>query len=144
MAAGITWQKAVELNLRKTMKESDWLKIEPFTKQPARRSASTTMPIWKSSPPPIDRLADDMPKTPVKDEIESSINWLEAFHRYEPTEATRRFVNKAKKEGITLNKKGIEMVRQIMSDRLNATSRLTGVLKSSKCREFSIDISKLS
>jgi cobaltochelatase CobS len=39
MTAGLSWDEAVEVSIRKTMKADDWSKIEPATKRPRKQQA---------------------------------------------------------------------------------------------------------
>lgn len=128
MKEGFTWDEAVQVCLRKSMKTADWEKLADAVRKPGAKQAPAAAPVLPSPPP-------------------TNESWQKLYTEGSYNQALTTFLAETDAKNIKLNNKGVEMIRKIFSERpqLNnfTLSRIDGVLRSPKCLHRSVTLNGL-
>jgi hypothetical protein len=129
MKEGFTWDEAVQVCLRKSMKQTDWDKIAEASLPPLKLSKTTEVTSQPASTP------------------EPQVNWTHLYNLGQHEKALQMFLSETDAKGVKLNNKGVEMIRKIFSERPQINnytlSRIDGVLRSPKCIHRSVTLNGL-
>jgi MoxR-like ATPase len=128
MKEGFSWDEAVQVCLRKSMKQADWDKLADACHAPMKNQ------------PKVEAATQAAPES-------SSLRWEHYYKEGRYDMALAKFLDETKAKGVNLNNKGVEMIRKIFSERPQINNytlaRIDGVIRSPKCVHRSVTLNGL-